>query len=62
MANNTWIDPNSHYMATGEVDSSGRMTNAEVTDNNGITKDRNRTFDSEADFSSWARQASGTNW
>jgi hypothetical protein len=50
MANETWLDSNSHYMATGAVDYSGRMTDAEVTDNNGTTKDRKRTFDSQADF------------
>ena len=62
MSSKTWIDPKSHYQATGSVDFSGRMTNAEVTDNNGITRDRNRTFESEQEFCAWARRDAGISW
>ncbi|WP_141717908.1 hypothetical protein [Nocardia altamirensis] len=61
MPNETWIEPKSHYQATGSV-SNGRMTNAEVTDNNGLLKDRNRTFDSKEDFYRWAKKSAGINW
>ena len=56
----TWVDQKSHYQATGQVDFSGKMTNAEITDNNGITRDRNRTFQSKKEFYAWARRATGT--
>lgn len=59
MAQETWFEEKSHYQATGTVDSSGRMTNAEVTDSNGFTRDRDRTFDSKEDFASWARRDAG---
>ena len=55
----TWVDQKSHYQATGQVDSSGRMTGAEVTDNNGFTRDRNRTFGSKDEFCAWARRDAG---
>lgn len=58
MARETWVEPRSHYQATGMV-SGGRMTDAEITDNNGITSDRGRSFDSEADFAAWARKDAG---
>lgn len=61
MALEGWVDPKSHYIATGEV-SGGRMTAASVEDNNGITVDRNRTFDSKEDFFTWARQCAGISW
>ena len=56
MATETWIDPTSHYQATGQV-SGGRMTDATITDNNGITRDRNRTFNSKADFIAWVKRS-----
>lgn len=59
MEHKTWVDSRTHYQATGYVDSSGKMTDAEVTDNNGITRDRNRTFASESEFSNWARRDAG---
>jgi hypothetical protein len=62
MSNETWLEPKSHYMATGPVDFSGKMTDAEITDNNGFTKDRNRTFDSQEDFFAWAKQSAGISW
>jgi hypothetical protein len=46
-------------MATGDVDSSGRMTGAEITNTTGSTVDRDRTFGSKADFDAYARQAAG---
>ncbi len=62
MSSATWVDPKSHYQATGSVDYSGKMTGAEVTDNNGITRDRNRTFESEQEFVAWARRDAGISW
>ena len=62
MAHGTWIEPKSHYQATGDVDGLGKMTNAEITDNNGITRDRDRTFESQAAFESWAKSDAGINW
>lgn len=62
MARQTWIEPKSHYQAVGDVDSSGRMTGAEITDNNGFTKDRNRTFQSKGDFYDYAKKSAGISW
>lgn len=62
MARESWIDHKSHYQVTGDVDASGKMTDGEVTDNNGFTKDRNRTFESRAAFESYAQQSAGINW
>lgn len=59
MANDTWMEPISHWMATGAVDSSGRMTGAEITDNHGMTRDRDRTFNSQPEFAAWAQQSAG---
>lgn len=59
MARQTWVDQKSRYQANGDVDFSGRMTGAEVTDNNGMTRDRNRTFGSEQEFAAWARRDAG---
>lgn len=62
MSNETWIEPKSHYMATGSVDYRGKMTGAEITDNNGFTKDRNRSFDSKEDFYTYAKESAGIRW
>jgi hypothetical protein len=58
MARETWVDRKSHYQAQGEV-ANGKMTGAEVVDNNGRTRDRNRTFESEQAFCAWARSDAG---
>lgn len=54
----TWFDPTSRYQATGWV-RGGRMTDAEVIDSNGFTRERDRTFASKQEFYSWARKDSG---
>lgn len=59
MAREMWFEPKSHYQASGQVDPSGRMTDAEITDNHGMTKDRGRTFESKQDFFEWAKRAAG---
>ncbi len=61
MALEGWVDPKSHYTATGEV-SGDRMTDATVDDTNGTTIDRNLTFESKEDFFTWARQRAGISW
>ncbi len=50
-----WIDPSSHWKATGDVQG-GAMTSATIIDNNGIERDRGVSFSSEADFRSWVSQ------
>lgn len=50
-----WIDPASHWKATGQVDSAGRMSGATVDDNNGSTRSRNETFSSKQDFAGWVK-------
>jgi hypothetical protein len=50
-----WIEPRTHIKATGQV-TGGKMTGATIDDSNGTTIDRDRTFNSKADFLSWARQ------
>lgn len=62
MERKTWIEPKSHYQANGWVDFSGKMTEAEITDNNGFIKDRDRTFDSIEEFYEWAKQSAGIFW
>lgn len=58
MALEGWIEPRSHYKATGQV-SGGKMTGATVDDTNGTTIDRNASFDSKDAFFSWARKRTG---
>ena len=50
-----WIDPSTHWKATGQVDSSGKMTGGTVTDNNGTVRTRDKTFDSEQSFKAWVK-------
>jgi post-segregation antitoxin (ccd killing protein) len=59
MARETWIEKKSHWQATGEATSGGRMTGAEITDNNGSTRDRNRDFESQAEFVQYALKQAG---
>lgn len=54
MAAECWIDPVTHFKATGQV-SGGVMTNATVEDNNGITVTRDKTFESKSAFIQWVR-------
>lgn len=58
MAVECWIERKSHYQATGMV-SGGRMTDAEIMNSGGVMVDRNRSFDSEADFIAWAKKDAG---
>jgi len=51
-----WIDPASHWKATGQVDSTGRMTDATVIDHTGAERTRNATFSSKADFINWVKR------
>ena len=53
MSHEGWIDHDSHWIASGDVDSRGRMTAASVVDNVGTTRTRNASFDSRSDFSRW---------
>ena len=53
MSHEGWIDHDSHWIASGDVDSRGRMTDASVVDNNGSTRTRNASFSSRSDFSEW---------
>ena len=50
MSHEGWIDHDSHWIASGDVDSGGRMTDASVVDNVGTTRDRNVSFSSLSDF------------
>lgn len=54
-----WFEPKSHYLAQGDVDASGKMTKAEVTNNHGQLIDRDAKFESESDFVRWARKKAG---
>ncbi|GAA2501604.1 hypothetical protein [Winogradskya humida] len=51
-----WVDPSSHWIVTGEVDSSGKMTNGSVNDNVGSLRDRNKNFSSKSDFAAWVKR------
>lgn len=62
MERGTWFEPKSKYLAQGWVDFTGKMTDAEVTDGHGFTKDRNRTFESEEEFATWAKESAGIFW
>lgn len=59
MALEGWVEPISHYKAFGDVDASGRMTGADITDSSGTIIDRGRSFDSRSQFEAWAKSASG---
>lgn len=54
----TWIDPSSHWKATGRLLSNGSLTGVTVEDANGITWARYLHFTSEQDFISWVRRLS----
>jgi hypothetical protein len=53
MSTEVWVDHDSHWIASGQVDSSGRMTDATVSDNVGTDRTRNASFSSRSDFRDW---------
>lgn len=60
--NEIWIEPKSHYTASGWVDFSGKMTGATITDNNGFTRDYDLEFDSKEAFFAYAKDKAGILW
>jgi hypothetical protein len=56
MAIEIWIDRSSHWKVSGQVESSGKMTDGTVIDNNGTERSRNETFSSRPEFSAWVKR------
>jgi hypothetical protein len=50
----TWTHPDSHWKATGRVESDGAMTDASVDDNQGRTRYLGASFWSKEAFIAWA--------
>lgn len=52
----TWIDVDSRWRASGQLQADGSLRGAAVDDPNGITRVDDLSFRSKAAFTSWLRQ------